>query len=89
MASCLCSEQTDAEADEALAKEIEKAAEQIVSEFEQGMQEVMENLEKAQLAFDDLSGKRSGVLKIRSNCILNFSAELLELVRGKEGFALS
>lgn len=27
-----------------------------MSEFEQGMQEVMENLEKAQLAFDDLSG---------------------------------
>jgi hypothetical protein len=27
-----------------------------VSEFEQGMQEVMDNLEKAQLAFDDLSG---------------------------------
>jgi hypothetical protein len=40
-----------------MAKEIEKAAEQIVSEFEQGMQEVMENLEKAQMAFDDLSGR--------------------------------
>ncbi|WIA19969.1 hypothetical protein OEZ85_005847 [Tetradesmus obliquus] len=48
-------EQTNEEADEALAQEIEKAAEQIVSAFEQGMQEVMENLEKAQLAFDDLS----------------------------------
>jgi hypothetical protein len=51
-----CSEHTDQEADEAMAKEIEKAAEQVVSEFEQGMQEVMENLEKAQMAFDDLSG---------------------------------
>jgi hypothetical protein len=52
-----CSDQTDQEADEAMAKEIEKAAQQIVSEFEQGMQEVMENLEKAQMAFDDLSGR--------------------------------
>lgn len=40
-----------------MAKEMEQAAQQIVGEFEQGMQEVMENLEKAQLAFDDLSGE--------------------------------
>jgi hypothetical protein len=36
---------------------MESAAEQIVAEFQQGMQEVMDNLEKAQMAFDDLSGE--------------------------------
>jgi hypothetical protein len=38
---------------------LESAAEQIVAEFQQGMQEVMDNLEKAQMAFDDLSGEAS------------------------------
>jgi hypothetical protein len=42
--------------DDQLQKELESAAEQIVAEFQQGMQEVMDNLEKAQMAFDDLSG---------------------------------
>jgi hypothetical protein len=36
-----------------------KAAEQIVAEFQQSMQEVMDNLE-AQMAFDDLSGGHGG-----------------------------
>eukprot|EP00879_Flechtneria_rotunda_P013426 GHRR01014017.1.p1 GENE.GHRR01014017.1~~GHRR01014017.1.p1 ORF type:complete len:601 (+),score=219.05 GHRR01014017.1:188-1990(+) len=45
----------DEEATEALARKLEEAAEQIVSDFEKGMAEVMDNLEKAQLAFDDLS----------------------------------
>eukprot|EP00878_Enallax_costatus_P047081 GHUV01057462.1.p1 GENE.GHUV01057462.1~~GHUV01057462.1.p1 ORF type:complete len:525 (+),score=160.82 GHUV01057462.1:163-1737(+) len=47
-------EQSDAEA-EAMARELEEAAENIVQEFEQGMAQIMDNLEKAQLAFDDLS----------------------------------
>jgi molecular chaperone GrpE (heat shock protein) len=47
------------EVDDQLQKELESAAEQIVAEFQQGMQEVMDNLEKAQMAFDDLSGGRS------------------------------
>lgn len=42
--------------DDGLQQELESAAEQIVAEFQQGMQEVMDNLEKAQMAFDDLSG---------------------------------
>lgn len=50
------SDPTDESADDALSKELEEAAEKIVSEFEQGMADVMDNLEKAQLAFDDLSG---------------------------------
>eukprot|EP00775_Hariotina_reticulata_P007193 gene7193-7407_t len=48
-------DETDAEADAALQRELEEAAEQIVADFEKGMSDVMENLEKAQLAFDDLS----------------------------------
>lgn len=55
--SLLVSESADAEADAALQRELEEAAEQIVSDFEKGMSDVMENLEKAQLAFDDLSGQ--------------------------------
>lgn len=47
----------DQEVDKALQEEMESAAEQIVAEFQQGMQEVMDNLEKAQMAFDDLSGE--------------------------------
>ncbi|KAF8063042.1 viaA [Scenedesmus sp. PABB004] len=48
-------EQSDQDADDAMAAEVEAAAEQIVAQFEQGMAAVMDNLEKAQLAFDDLS----------------------------------
>jgi hypothetical protein len=47
------------EVEDALRQELESAAEQIVAEFQQGMQEVMDNLEKAQMAFDDLSGELS------------------------------
>lgn len=66
-----CSEETDAEA-EAMARELEEAAENIVQEFEQGMAQVMDNLEKAQLAFDDLSG----TLVAFSCTLLNYDSAL-------------
>ena len=43
-----------------MAQAIEAAAENIVGEFQQEMAAVMDNLEKAELAFDDLSGERRG-----------------------------
>lgn len=48
------------EVDDALQQEIESAAEAIVGEFQKGMQEVMDNLDKAQMAFDDLSDLLEG-----------------------------
>lgn len=61
----LCSDGNQ-EVDDALRQELESAAEQIVAEFQQGMQEVMDNLEKAQMAFDDLSGELSVFFEIRT-----------------------
>jgi hypothetical protein len=49
----LCSDNTEEEMAEAL----EAAAENIVAEFQRDMEQVMDNLEKAELAFDDLSGR--------------------------------
>jgi hypothetical protein len=66
----LVSESADAEADAALQRELEEAAEQIVSDFEKGMSDVMENLEKAQLAFDDLSGQWPPADAVCQLCVL-------------------
>lgn len=52
-----------------LAKAAEEAAEDIVKDFKQDMAKVMENLEKAQLAFDDLSGA-VGQCKTRNGCMV-------------------
>lgn len=47
-------QESDPEA-EAMAKAMEEAAEELVRKFEQDMNEVVENMEKAEMAFDDLS----------------------------------
>lgn len=41
---------------EAVAAKMEKAADEIVKAFEAQMGEAMENLEKGEMAFDDLNG---------------------------------